>query len=211
MFLYHTIYRVARHGGPVYARGVQQDVTRRSPSVARGSTYFREKPPPPVPPPCPPVWPYVSLKRVVSCPRLEPPRLSVPLSLSFLSPLHLPQPFGLLFFPPLAGRALLRESEQKSSPGSGQLNRRHVSRTRGHVYASLLIDMQMFRRRRENSRERVGALSNALRYAAVKRHTRPDAIETDALFDAYRLPRRNQARPLSYAVSVSASPSRQKS
>jgi len=29
MFLYHTIYRLCRHGGPVYAWSIQRDVTRR--------------------------------------------------------------------------------------------------------------------------------------------------------------------------------------
>lgn len=76
MFLYHTIYRLCRHGGPVYAWSIQRDVTRRvrvlpvgphilgwsllSSSLSSSSTLLR-----------PLVWTYVSLKRVVLCRRRE--------------------------------------------------------------------------------------------------------------------------------------------
>lgn len=78
------------------ARGRPAGCNEESPSVARGSTYFREKTfslllllfvSLPLIPLCPLVWPYVSLKRVVSCPRREP---RLPVSVSFLPPsLHL--------------------------------------------------------------------------------------------------------------------------
>lgn len=71
MFLYHTIYRLPAWRTSIRLRR-PAGCNEESPSVARGSAYFREKSLSLPPPLCPLVWPYVSLKRVVSCPRREP-------------------------------------------------------------------------------------------------------------------------------------------